>query len=233
VNIRALRLVPGLALISVTAFLVSPPAIAAEDGQVTTFVVEGRFSDLTLTFESMTPVADIESDLAPMIEPGTTAEHGDEARAEGNTESTAPIEAPSDHGAANTADARQVVLANPEGATIRCDSYYQFPDENGVYTIQRACRSQSAPWGYRLSAYVQSIVVGNVHELGMDWWREGVKQPRNAPHTVGPSYIFHGTYTPVAQGIDIRYNDVFQFRHNVGPGGEGSVSTWGSLHFGS
>lgn len=123
------------------------------------------------------------------------------------------------------------IQSAPSDANIYCNGSYGFSHENGFYTIQRACGTQTAQWGFRLSPYTQSIIVGYVRELGMDWKKNGIWKPRMAPHTVPSSYRFHGTYNPVRAGDSVYYNDVFAFRHNMGPGGEGTVTIYGSLSF--
>ena len=116
---------------------------------------------------------------------------------------------------------------------IYCNSYDAFADANGRYTIQRACASTSAPWGYRFSAQVQSICVPyTVNERGMKWWKNGAAMPMNAPHSsMGCGYWFHGTYKPVANGSKVDYEDVFTFRHNVGSGGRAVITVVGKLYF--
>ena len=48
---------------------------------------------------------------------------------------------------------------------------------------------------------------------------------KNAGHYVPDYYQFHGTMTGATRGTRIDYQDYMTFRHNIGPGGTGSI-TW-------
>lgn len=54
----------------------------------------------------------------------------------------------------------------------------------GTFNIRYDCYSGYGilPWGFKLSPAVQAIVVGNVNEDGLRWWRDGVSQAKNSPH---------------------------------------------------
>lgn len=84
------------------------------------------------------------------------------------------------------------------------------------------------PWGYEISAAVQAIIVSNVKERGLSWWRDGAFAGQNSPHTVPGDYHFHGNMSPVYSGNEVDYNDYFTFRHNIGSGGTGSISLAGT-----
>lgn len=110
-----------------------------------------------------------------------------------------------------------VPFGQPNGELLLCDQYYAFSDANGTYTIQRACTSSSAPWSFRLSPALQAGVVGTVNEAGMTWKKNGITQPRMAPHPVAPpDYRFHGTYSNVPAGSRVSYNDVLTWRFSNG-----------------
>ena len=114
---------------------------------------------------------------------------------------------------------------------LACNTFNSWIDRNGEYTLQHACGGSTAPWGYRLSSNIRSIIVGDVSETGMAWWHNGTKKPTQAPHVVGAGYGFHGTYNPVKKGYYIRYQDEFYFRHDVGGGGNGHVTIKGKWYF--
>jgi hypothetical protein len=118
-------------------------------------------------------------------------------------------------------------MGQPAGAQLLCDQDYAFSDSNGTYTIQRACTSSSAPWGYKLSTGLQAIIVSTVSESGMFWARNGVTQPLQAPHPgVSKNYQFHGTYSGCPAGTHVAYSDTFTFRVS---GGSGNVQIHGDF----
>ncbi len=91
------------------------------------------------------------------------------------------------------------------GAAMWCGSHISDGDTNGNFDIQYFCGStRTLPWGFRIAAAIRAIIVGNVNETGLRWWRNGYPQAQNAPHIVPPDYQFH--------------------RHNVGPGGTGTLT---------
>lgn len=119
-------------------------------------------------------------------------------------------------------------LARPP---LGCGNQRVETDSNGRFTIDYRCdlSPKRLQWSYKLSAGVQAIVVGLVTERGADWWKNGAPQPRNAPHTVGAGYLYHGTFSGVPIGSGVDYQDYLTFRHNVGSGGTGSVVWAGSV----
>lgn len=116
-------------------------------------------------------------------------------------------------------------------AKFACNHLYSFSDSDGTYTVQHACGGSTAPWGFKLSSSIRSIVVGNVAESGMSWYKNYGKQPTQASHLVDPAYQFHGTYNPVRMNDKVNYSDSFSFRHNVGGGGSAVVSISGAWYF--
>lgn len=77
---------------------------------------------------------------------------------------------------------------------------------------------------------MRAIVVGNVNETGLRWWRNGAAMPQNSPHLVPANYLFHGSMTYATRGSTIDYQDYMTFRHNVGPGGTASITWAGRVH---
>lgn len=114
---------------------------------------------------------------------------------------------------------------------LACGNGVTFSDGNGVFTAQYNCGSpRTIPWSFRLSASLRATVVGLISEQGLDWWRNGVRQTRNAPHPGVPAdYHFHGTMNPVYAGNYIDFQDVITWRHNIGPGGTMVLTFAGTL----
>jgi hypothetical protein len=69
--------------------------------------------------------------------------------------------------------------------------------------------------------------VGQISEDGLEWDKNGVSMPKNAPHVIAPGYIFHGSIRPVKKNDVIAYYDEYTFRHDLGPGGSGIVYVHG------
>ncbi|WP_328989547.1 hypothetical protein OG394_25255 [Kribbella sp. NBC_01245] len=114
---------------------------------------------------------------------------------------------------------------------ISCGGSGRWSDTNGSLTLQYTCSTRdSLAWSYRISAAVQAIIVSNVAERGLSWWVNGVEKPRNAPHNVHKSYLFHGTMTGATRGTRVEYQDYLSFRHNLGGGGTGSITWAGRVH---
>lgn len=108
---------------------------------------------------------------------------------------------------------------------LACSDSVTFIDGNGTFDVAYRCGTpRTMPWGYKLSKRVRSIVVGNIHEDGLRWWRNGRSQPKNSPHVVPAYYKLHGTMKPVYRKNDVDSQDYIWFRHNIGPGGRGSVT---------
>ncbi|EPE34283.1 hypothetical protein GLAREA_09977 [Glarea lozoyensis ATCC 20868] len=113
-----------------------------------------------------------------------------------------------------------------------CEGSADYSDSNGKLSLQYTCSSKYyLAWGFRISAPVQKIIAGLVSERGLAWWRNGIKMPMNAPHPlVSKNYIFHGTMTGANPDTIVEYNDYITFRHNIGPGGSGSIYWQGKVH---
>lgn len=95
---------------------------------------------------------------------------------------------------APTRTASTVRAAGPEGEILLCDRLYAFGDRAGEFTLQHQCGGNTAPWGYRIADPLKAIALSPVSEQGVDWSRNGVRQPRMAPHVEAADYIFHGTF---------------------------------------
>jgi len=120
-----------------------------------------------------------------------------------------------------------VAVADPFG----CGGYNSYTTNEGWFSVQYYCNgsTKNLQWGFHIAPAVQAIVVGNVNEAGLSWWVNGHAMPRNAPHVVPPSYVLHGTMTPVIALTYVDYQDYMTFRHNIGPGGSGTITFAGSL----
>lgn len=119
-------------------------------------------------------------------------------------------------------DATSVSPANPPpggggGAEpLNCNQAYYFSDGDGTFSYQHACGGSTSPWGYRISAAIQKIIISSVHESGMCWTRNGAARGCQASHTEPKSYQFHGTFNPVHGGDYIAYSDIYTFTVEVG-----------------
>ncbi|KAK4120425.1 hypothetical protein N657DRAFT_161648 [Parathielavia appendiculata] len=114
---------------------------------------------------------------------------------------------------------------------ISCEGSGDWSDSNGKLTLQYICTTKyPLSWSFKISAAVKKIIVSNVSERGLSWWRNGKKMPQNAPHVEGKGYVFHGTMTGANPNSKIQYQDYFSFRHNVGSGGTGSITFAGEVH---
>jgi hypothetical protein len=129
---------------------------------------------------------------------------------------------------------KQVTIQDPfpQGEYLSCEGDISRTNTEGTFTLQYVCFTGygTLPWSFRLSPAVQAIVVGNVNEDGLRWWRNGASQPKNAPHSEPPDYRFHGTMNPVYHNDHVQYQDFLTFRHRIGPGGTGSVTFAGAVN---
>ena len=117
-------------------------------------------------------------------------------------------------------------------AYISCGGSGAWADANGSLVMQYTCLSTRATiaWGFKISPALQAIIVGNVSERGLSWWRNGVAMPMNSPHAVPAYYQIHGSMTGANPNTQIDYQDYITFRHNVGSGGSGSITWAGRVH---
>ncbi len=85
--------------------------------------------------------------------------------------------------------ARVITLAGqPNGERLACDINHYFGDNQGTFTIRHRCGGTTAAWGYRISGQLQPFISTPVVESGMEWAKNGVRQPKMAPHTEGAGY---------------------------------------------
>lgn len=110
-----------------------------------------------------------------------------------------------------------------------CTTGRSYTDSNGTLKLDRYCNYRQIRWSYRISSGVQAIIVSNVNETGLWYWINGARQPRNAPHNVAKSYLFHGTMSGIDNNKTVDYQDYMTFRHNLGSGGTGSITFAGSI----
>ncbi|MFI9029945.1 hypothetical protein [Streptomyces sp. NPDC053560] len=113
-------------------------------------------------------------------------------------------------------------------ATLRCDKNPHWSDAKGRLDMRFNCHHNTINWGYRISAKLRSVITGAVAERGASWWKNGKHMPKNAPHTVGKSYHFHGTFKPVKHGNHVQSQDHMKFRVNVGGQTGTGTLTWTS-----
>ena len=208
--------------------IISNDITQADLPTISGLVIHSKFNaksgvDVVLTFDSPVPVSTID----------------DELERQGDDASTVVVQ-----GNNGTVNRRATVKSSklaagttpqgtgPAAANLQCNRFYSYSDFDGSYTIQRACASQYAPWGLKLSAYWQSHVVGLVNERGLDWKLNGANRPRQAPHPgTSANYTFHGTYSGIRDRYNVSYQDLISFRHNLGPGGEAAITFYGDHTF--
>lgn len=131
---------------------------------------------------------------------------------------------------AAVADRAVTAGEGPAGERLLCNNTYRWSDSNGTFTLQHSCTGTTAPWGFKIAGSLQPFVAGPITETGMTWVRNGVTQPRMAPHVVSdPNYQFHGTFSGSPNGTKIGYDDHFRFRHSIGPGGNADIRIWGTF----
>jgi hypothetical protein len=117
--------------------------------------------------------------------------------------------------------------AGPQGAVIHCNRQTTYADADGTYTLIHKCGGPTAAWGYKISPALCSMIVGNLHEYGMMWARNGKTQGTQSPHTkYGCLDQVHGSYNPAKDNDHIAYSDVITFAVK---GGHGQVQIYGSF----
>lgn len=89
---------------------------------------------------------------------------------------------------------------------------YRFSDTNGAFQIRNNCTYNNANWSYQISSFLRAQITSNVSESGLVWYKAGVLQGKNAPHTVPANYFFHGTMSNVRNYDMITYGDQLSFR---------------------
>jgi hypothetical protein len=114
---------------------------------------------------------------------------------------------------------------------LNCNEHYPFTTSDGKFDYMHGCGASTAPWGFKISAAVQAIVVGEVTESGMTWELNGTMQGSQAPHTEPEDYPFHGTFNPLHDGDYLTYLDYYTFAIEVGgETGRGAITVSGQIH---
>lgn len=128
----------------------------------------------------------------------------------------------------------QSQVAPTATTNLSCGESFTKVTNEGKWDMKYTCFPTYAttPWSFKISSTVQYIIVSNVTEDGLWWWRNGVRQTKLARHVVPKDYLFHGTMSKMWNGDSISYQDYFTFRHNVGSGGTGSIAIAGSFTVG-
>lgn len=93
---------------------------------------------------------------------------------------------------------------------------YRFSDTNGGFQIRNNCLYNNANWSYQISRTLAGKITSNVSESGLVWYKGGVLQGKNAPHTVPANYFFHGTMSNVRNHETVTYGDQLSFRVLIG-----------------
>lgn len=170
--------------------------------------------------QAETPIPD--SQGSPMVAVLTIEQGGQTTvtRFETRIQNDAPV-------TTETSSSPAPASARPARAVLKCNKIYIFSNTKNSYSIQHRCGATSSPWGLDLSSKLCSIVTSAVHEDGMRWSRDGVERAKQAQHTVGCEYYFHGTYNPDRDGDFISYADTFTFK-TVG-NGNGTLNVYGSF----
>ena len=221
----------------IAAMLASPAVAAAAQADparraagnasdITGVVVADGSSTLALNFDDPEPAADAQEIKSEVLD-----SYGPAAKA-----SEVSITLVREDAAAQATTSRPTVnpvsltgaRARRAGARLSCGNTWTASDSNGRIRLSYRCdlSPKRVQWDYKLA--ICAIVVSPVKEQGLRWWRGGVSQPQNAPHTEGCLYNWHGTMNPVPVLSSVDYQDHFTFRHNVGSGGSGSVTFAGS-----
>ncbi|WP_309107931.1 hypothetical protein [Arthrobacter sp.] len=89
---------------------------------------------------------------------------------------------------------------------------YRFSDTNGAFQIRNNCPYNNANWSCQISLRLASQITGNVNESGLVWYKAGVLQGKNAPHSVPANYFFHGTMSNVKNYETVTYGNQLSFR---------------------
>jgi hypothetical protein len=117
-------------------------------------------------------------------------------------------------------------------AYISCDGSGDWSESDGHLSMQYTCLSTRATlaWGFTVSPALQAVIVSNLSERGLSWWLNGTSMSQNAPHTVPASYQMHGSMVGASPDSQLEYQDYITFRHDIGPGGTGSITWAGRVH---
>lgn len=195
---------------------------------------EAPTGDLTLQLDNPAAADAIEAELEATFGPLETSTDAGTLHATVPAAATVEEVVPmADPGDPTTEEGEELDTERSYGHPIYCGHEYTFFSPHGRYTLRRRCGSHQGPWSWRMSPEMQAICVPyTVDERGMKWWKNGNEMPLQSPHwNLGCGYLFHGTYNPIAKGSRVRYEDIFEFRHHVGPGGDATIKIHGKLSF--
>jgi len=117
----------------------------------------------------------------------------------------------------------QVFPASGHHTFTRAAPYWSFADSNGSGSEQMAYSTNREQWGYKLSAGVQSIIVGTVNQLA-DRYHYSTRISYGAHYGYPKDYQFHGSSGGIESVGTYAVTQRITFRHNVGSGGNGVVS---------
>jgi hypothetical protein len=207
-----------------------PNSTTTSTSSITSIEINGtggnHASSLTVNLDQEVTAAEATELLTTLTDGNGTVERDGEALVADVplTEESTPTDKNTD-GAPPTKSTK----AGPSGERLLCNNYYSWSDSNGTFSLEHKCKGNTAPWGFWLSKKLRSIAAGPVTERGMDWVRNGKKMARQSPHTVPADYVFHGTFSNSPDGTRISYDDLFTFRHNLGPGGTVTLSIAGNF----
>jgi len=99
---------------------------------------------------------------------------------------------------------------------IKPNADRDFVRAEATLNIRNNNRAGTVNWGILLSASTRSIIVGNVNESGAVGYNGSLFIAKNAPHSVGSGYHFHGTFRVAQRPITFDFSDSFSFQARVG-----------------
>ncbi|WP_329400267.1 hypothetical protein [Streptomyces melanogenes] len=101
-------------------------------------------------------------------------------------------------------------------SVLKCYDNRSWSDARGTFMARHNCAYNNINWGYKISPAVRAIISSPVRETGLRWWKNRKSQPANSPHTVGSSYLFHGTLGKVNSWDAVDYQDYMTFSVRIG-----------------
>lgn len=100
----------------------------------------------------------------------------------------------------------------------KCGNAIKDFDSQGIMGLSYWCNTKPrrVQWDFQIATHLRPLIVSAVHEDGLWWWKNGVRQPKNAPHVVPRDYHFHGSMYKVGKTSRIQYQDHMVFMINYG-----------------